>query len=71
MGIGGGFGITDILFSLRASVGLIVRAARPVACALFGKIDCLLEDDGVMVLCRFGLPGEREPDSDDKVLSGV
>lgn len=30
-GIGGAFGITDILFSLRASVGLIVRAARPVA----------------------------------------
>lgn len=30
-GIGGGFGIIDILFSLRASVGLIVRAAKPVA----------------------------------------
>ena len=30
-GIGGGFGIMDSLFNLRASVGLIVRAPRPVA----------------------------------------
>lgn len=53
-------------------MGLIVRAARPVACALFGRIDCLLDDDGVVVvLCRFGLPCEREPGSEDKVLSGV
>ena len=49
-GIGGGSGIIDILFNLRASVGLIVRAARPVAWALFGIIDNLLLDDGVIVL---------------------
>ena len=30
-GIAGELGIIDILFSLRASVGLMVRAARPVA----------------------------------------
>ena len=47
-GIGGGFGIIDILFNLRASVGLIVRAPRPVACALPGIIEILLLlDDGV------------------------
>lgn len=47
-GIGGGFGIMDILFNLRASVGLIVRAPRPVACALPGMIEILLLlDDGV------------------------
>lgn len=47
-GIGGGLGIMDILFSLRASVGLIVRAPRPVACALPGMIETLLLlDDGV------------------------
>lgn len=70
-GSGGGLGITDILLSLRASVGLIVRAANPVACALFGRIDCLFADDGVVVLCRFGLPGDRDPGIEDKVLSGV
>ena len=48
-GSGGGFGITDILFILRASVGLIVRAAKPVACALFGRMDCLFAEDGVVV----------------------
>lgn len=48
-GIGGGFGRTDILFILRASVGLIVRAPRPVACALPGMIDSLFADDGVFV----------------------
>ena len=41
-GMGGGFGIMDILFILRASVGLIVRAPRPVACALPGIIETLL-----------------------------
>lgn len=70
-GIGGGLGIIDILFSLRASVGLIVRAAKPVAWALFGRIDCLLFEDGVVVRCTFGLPGEWEPGSEYIVLSGV
>lgn len=46
-GIGGGLGIIDILLSLRASVGLIVRAPKPVACALPGIIDILLFDRGV------------------------
>jgi hypothetical protein len=49
-GIGGGFGIMDILFCLRTSVGLIVRAAKPVAWALLGIIDALLLDEGVVVL---------------------
>lgn len=71
-GIGGGCGITDILLSLRASVGLIVRAARPVACTLFGTTDCLFAEVGVVVVrCRCSLPGEREPDKEDKVSSGV
>lgn len=70
-GSGDGLGITDILFSLRASVGLIVRAAKPVACALLGRIDCLFTEDGVMVRCRCGLPGEREPGREDRVFSGV
>lgn len=48
-GMGGAPGIIDILFSLRASVGLIVRAASPVACALLGRIDILFPDDGVVV----------------------
>ena len=47
-GIGGGFGIMDNLINLRASVGLIVRAPRPVACALAGMIEIrLLLEDGV------------------------
>lgn len=57
-GRGGTFGIIDILFSLRASVGLIVRAAKPVACALFGKIDSRLFEDGVRVPCVLGLAGD-------------
>ncbi len=40
----------DILFNLRASVGLIVLAPSPVACALPGIIDILLLDEGVIVL---------------------
>lgn len=56
-GIGGGFGINDIRFILLASVGLIVLAARPVAWALFGNMESLLLEDGVIVL-RFGLAGD-------------
>ena len=57
-GIGGGFGIMDILFSLRASVGLIVRAPKPVAWAVPGIIEILLLDEGVVVLCNLGLAGD-------------
>lgn len=60
-GIGGALGIIDILFILRASVGLMVRAASPVAWALLGIMDSLLLDEGVIVLCILGLPGDREP----------
>lgn len=56
-GTEGRLGIIDILFNLRASVGLIVRAARPVAWALFGIIDNLLLDDGVVVLRNAGRAG--------------
>ena len=56
--MGGGFGIMDILFSLRASVGLIVRAAKPVAWALLGITDTRLLDEGVVVLWSLGLAGE-------------
>ncbi len=58
-GSGGGFGIMDILFSLRASVGLIVRAPRPVACALPGMIETLLLlDEGVFDNGKLGLAGD-------------
>lgn len=58
-GIGGGFGIIDILFNLRASVGLIVRAPRPVACALPGIMETLLLlEDGVFDNWKFGLAGD-------------
>lgn len=58
-GIGGGFGIIDSRFILRASVGLIVRAPRPVACVVLGIMESLLlEDDGVLVL-PVDLAGER------------
>lgn len=56
-GIGGGLAFIDILFILRASVGLIVLAANPVACALFGRTDILLLEEGVVVL-RFDRAGE-------------
>lgn len=65
-GIGGGFGIMEILFNLRASVGLIVRAPRPVACALPGMIDTLLLlDEGVFDNWKVGLAGDLV------VLTGV
>lgn len=58
-GIGGGFGIMDILFNMRASVGLIVRAPRPVAWALPGMIDTLLLlDDEVFDNWKVGLAGD-------------
>ena len=65
-GIGGGFGIIDIRFKMRASVGLIVRAPRPVACALPGMIDTLLLlDDGAFDNWKVGLAGDLA------VLTGV
>ena len=57
-GIGGGFGMIDSLFILRASVGLMVRAPKPVACGAI--TDILLLDDGVFVLRPVDLPGERD-----------
>jgi hypothetical protein len=47
-GMGGALGIMDILFILRASVGLTVLAPRPVAW-LPGIIDNRLAEDGVLV----------------------
>lgn len=58
-GNGGAFGIIDIRFNRRASVGLIVRAPRPVACALPGITDNRLLDEGVWFLCVLGLAGDR------------
>lgn len=56
MGPPGGLGFIDSLFSLRASVGLIVRAPRPPTWCM---VDCrLLEEDGVCVRTA-GLAGER------------
>ena len=46
-GIGGTLGIIESLFILRASVGLIVRAASPVACTLFGTMESRLSEEGV------------------------
>lgn len=48
----------DILFILRASVGLIVRAPKPVACGAI--TDILLPDIGVFVLGPIDLPGDRD-----------
>lgn len=56
----------DILFNLRASVGLIVRAPKPVACALPGIMETLLLlDDGVFDNWKVGLAGDLA------VLTGV
>ena len=49
-GTGGGFGIIDIRFKRRVSVGLIVRAPSPVAWALPGITESLLLDEGVIIL---------------------
>lgn len=56
-GIGGALGMMDILFILRASVGLMVRAPKPVACG--AATDILLLDKGEFVLGPADLPGER------------
>lgn len=56
-GIGAGLGMIDILFILLASVGLIVRAPKPVACGAI--VDIRLLDNGVFVLGPVDLPGER------------
>ena len=58
-GIGGGFGIIDKRFIRCASVGLIVRAPRPVANAL-GKMDMRLLDEGVLDPSPVDLAGERD-----------
>lgn len=67
-GIGGGSCIIDILFILRVSVGLVVRAPRPEA--LWPGIcesRLLPEDDGVLDLRAGDLPGERPvPMNDDR-----
>jgi len=42
LGIGGADGIIDIRFARRVSVGLIVRAPKPVA---WGMVDMRLEDE--------------------------
>lgn len=57
-GIGGRFGIIDIRLSRRASVGLIVRAARPVACTLFGMIENRFSEEGVPMSLPRLLPGD-------------
>lgn len=56
-GIGGALGMIDILFILRASVGLMVLAPRPVACGAI--TDILLLDNGEFVPGPVDLPGER------------
>lgn len=58
-GIGGIVGIIESLFILRASVGLIVRAAKPVACTQFGIIDSRLSEEGVPLDWPMNLTGER------------
>ncbi len=66
-GIGGAFCMIDSLFSLRASVGLIVRAPSPVACA--GMTDRrLAAADGVLVLLSAERPGDRVVLRDDEPL---
>lgn len=70
-GIGGTPWKADNLFNLRASVGLIVRAPRPVACT--GNTDSRLADEeGVFVLLPADLPGDLAPPTDDELVwSGV
>lgn len=61
----------DSLLSLRASVGLIVRAPSPDMC---GAVDCRLldEDEGVYDRCAAGdLPGEREWSKGMELGSGL
>jgi hypothetical protein len=61
----------DSLLSLRASVGLMVRAPSPDMC---GAVDCRLldEDEGVYDRCATGdLPGEREWSRGIELGSGV
>lgn len=53
------FGFIDSLFSLRASVGLIVLAPRPdMWCAVDWRL--LADEDGVWVRCAGERPGDRE-----------
>ena len=71
-GIGGIVGIIESLFILRASVGLIVRAAKPVACTQFGIIDSRLSEEGVPLDWPMNLTGERAaPITGEIVWSGV
>ena len=59
--MGGAGGTIDIRFSRLASVGLIVRAPRPVACNACGATDIRLDDeDGVVTtLALDSLTGVR------------
>ena len=57
-GSGGALGIIERRFILRASVGLIVRAPKPVACP--GITESLFPDDGVVVPTRCSLRGDLE-----------
>ena len=72
-GVGGVFGIggagcnIDNLFNLRASVGLIVRAPSPVACAGITDIR-FAEDDGVFAVLSADLPGDRVAVTDNELV---
>ena len=71
MGIGGAPCIIDNRFILIASVGLIVRAPKPVACP--GITDSRLLDDGVVLPTSSCRSGDREDCIEEPVhgLSGV
>lgn len=58
-GIGCAWGAVDIRFSRRASVGLMVRAPRPVATGGMTETRLDADDDGVVVLPAVCLTGVR------------
>ena len=60
MGTGGGCCRVDIRFNLLASVGLIVRAPKPVACRGIVDMRLLEPEDGVCVLRAGDFPGDLE-----------
>lgn len=66
----GRFGFIDSLFSLRASVGLMVLAPSP---EMWCAVDCrlLADEEGVCVRCAGDLPGERVWPIESVVESGV
>jgi hypothetical protein len=53
-GIGGAGGAIDIRFMRRASVGLMVRAPKPVAC---GMVDMRLDDEEGVVFATLAPVG--------------